>query len=394
MRRQRMSAVDNGVYVADNRETLREYMQRWLKSRKSEVAAYTHTRYTMLAEKQLFPHIGSIPVSKLTPARLAALYADLTEKGGSDGGPLSTTTVGHVHRVLHACLQSGVLAGSLALNVADRVKSPRTRKVEVDALEIGAFKDLIKAIKANSRFQRFLIPTLLGGCCGLRRGEMLALRWEDINRDAAVLTVSRSLESIRIAGAKAGGKKTALSFKTPKSGRSRNVAIPASVAEELERHRLAQEQLKDKLGSRYQEQDLVVCQIDGTPWPPESFSPRFVSAAKTLGFPGLHFHALRHTAVSVLLSLGANVKAVQEMAGHHSSAFTLDRYGHVTPTIQQEGAARFDAVLRRGVVDGKTATNSDHGGKMGAKPLDDGVPSDERGGKSPSNLVDSVIVAR
>jgi integrase len=97
----------------------------------------------------------------------------------------------------------------------------------------------------------------------------------------------------------------------------------------------------------YQDNDLIVCQIDGRPWAPDSFTPRFVAAAKDLGFPGLHFHMLRHTAISVHIELGTHVKAVQEMAGHHSSAFTLDRYGHLMATLQREGADRMDEALRR-----------------------------------------------
>ena len=114
-----------------------------------------------------------------------------------------------------------------------------------------------------------------------------------------------------------------------------------------EAHRISQKETKFGLGAKYREEDLVVCQIDSRPWPPDSFGPRFIAAAKAIGFPGLHFHALRHTAISISLELGTPVKAVQEMAGHHSAAFTLDRYGHVTTTIQREAAARMDEVLRR-----------------------------------------------
>ena len=176
---------------------------------------------------------------------------------------------------------------------------------------------------------------------------MLALRWDDLDFAAGRLTVARSLEAIRLAEVEPGEPKTRLAFKSPKSGKARSVAMPRFVIDALRQHLLEQKKKRLLLGPAYKDEDLVVCNADGSPWHPESFTPRFKSAVRSVGFPDVYYHVLRHTAVSVLLALGVNVKAVQEMAGHHSSAFTLDRYGHLTPTLQQEAAERFDEVFRR-----------------------------------------------
>jgi len=110
-------------------------------------------------------------------------------------------------------------------------------------------------------------------------------------------------------------------------------------------HRIAQKEERLAIPpEQRQDHDLVVCYEDGSMWNPESFSPRFASATKAVGFPTVHFHVLRHTAISALIKSGAHPKVVQEFAGHHSSAFTMDRYGHVAPSLQREAAERVNAL--------------------------------------------------
>ena len=137
-----------------------------------------------------------------------------------------------------------------------------------------------------------------------------------------------------------------LGFKPPKSGKPRRVALAPIVAEALREHRVRQAERRLALGPAYRDEGLVICREDGARIDPESFTPSFRTAAAKAGFPGVNYHALRHTAASVLMALGVHPKVVQEQLGHHSAAFTLDRYSHVAPTLQEAAALSLDAALR------------------------------------------------
>jgi len=136
-----------------------------------------------------------------------------------------------------------------------------------------------------------------------------------------------------------------LHFKLPKSGKQRRISIPPRVLEELRKHRIEQKKLRLAIGPAYQDRDLVVCEIDGTEWNPRSFTPAFISMAKELGFGHVYFHMLRHTAVASLIAADVHVKVIQEIAGHATAGFTMDRYGHVADSLQAEAMARASSLV-------------------------------------------------
>ncbi len=341
-RLQRLSEIQRGLGVVQSQKTVREFLDAWFADNVKKRAAYTTKRYRTLAQNQVYPRVGDVPVTKLTGSMLRALYAELEKSGGVRGGPLSSTTVTQAHHILHAALRAAVPERVLAVNPADHCEPPRPNKPHVEFLESADLERLIRGVAAGPSLRRMYVPTLLGGVLGMRRGETLGLKWSDVNFEASELMVARSLEAIRLqkpeadpAAAEPGTPKALapgvrLAFKPPKSGKARKLVIPAFVLEALRVHRIVQK--KERLAippAQRQDGDLVVCCPVGSPWNPESFSPRFISAAKAVGFPSIHYHVLRHTAISVLIKSGPHPKVVQEFAGHHSSAFTMDRYGHV-----------------------------------------------------------------
>jgi integrase len=171
----------------------------------------------------------------------------------------------------------------------------------------------------------------------MRRGEILALRWRDVDLDGAVLSVVRSLEQT----------KAGLAFKAPKNGKGRAIALPAATVEALRRHRTDQAELRLKLGLGRDDDGLVVCKYDGEAVRPRTLSLEFARLVKRVpGIPVVTFHGLRHSNVTHQLQLGVPIKVVSERAGHSSASFTLDRYGHVLQEMQVDAAKRLDAAFR------------------------------------------------
>ena len=181
------------------------------------------------------------------------------------------------------------------------------------------------------------MPILLAVTTGMRRGEILALRWKDVDLDAGTLAVQQTLEQTR----------KGLSFKAPKTARSRRtISLPSLTVEALRRHKV--HQAEDRLSSPgigRAEIDLVSSLRDGSPSSPRALTQEFKRLAKKLGF-AVRFHDLRHTHISHLLAEGVHPKVASERAGHASVAITLDTYSHVLPGLQEDAAARIDAALR------------------------------------------------
>lgn len=189
---------------------------------------------------------------------------------------------------------------------------------------------------------RLYVPLLLAVTSGMRRGEFLALRWNDIDLDSGVMYVQRSLEQTN----------DGLRFKSPKSGKGRPIALLPLTAEVLTAHRLEQEWRKHVLGEAYQETDLVCSQEDGSVWPPDNFSAYYASFARRAGLRGVRLHDMRHTHATQLLGQGVHPKIVSERLGHSSIGITLDIYSHVIPGMQAEAAEKMDAALRKAIEDG------------------------------------------
>src|SRR5690606_10766647 len=211
-------------------------------------------------------------------------------------------------------------------------QAPRPGRKEMRGLDKAEIERLLE----TARRSRYYIPILLAIAPGMRRGEMLALRWEDGDVEGGRISVRRTL----------GKTGDGLQFTDPKTDRSRRVIrIGPLVVQALRRHRAQQAQEKLRLGPAYQDRGLVCAQANGKPYDPAEFSKAFTSLAKRAGFPDLRFHDLRHSHATLLLRDGTPIKAVAERLGHASAAFTLDTYGHSLPDMQEAAARVVDALL-------------------------------------------------
>ena len=330
-----LHTLHSGAYVEPYRATVAEYLEQWLKDyAKTNVTAKTFERYAEIARLHLVPNLGHYALSKLHPLHIVAYYTSALQTGRRDGrGGLSAQTVTHHHRVLHGALQQAVKWQLLARNPADAVEPPRSQRKEMCALDEPETARLLNAAKGT----RLYMPILLAVTTGMRRGEILGLRWQDLDLTTSMLSVRQSLEQT----------KARVAFKQPKTVKGRRViALPQITVEALHEHKKEQAKQRLLLGPDYRDHGLVLANVDGTPWAPNSFTSSYRSLVARLGLAQIRFHDLRHTHATQLLRQGVHPKVVSERLGHSSIGITLDVYSHVLPGMQEDAARRIDVALR------------------------------------------------
>jgi integrase len=332
-----VTEMTTGGYVESSKLTLSEFFVRWLKHIKPNVSPRTFERYEQIATKNIAPLLGARQLSKLLPMDLSQAYAQALEGGRRDGkGGLSPRTVHHMHRVLHSALAQAERWKLIARNPAallekrDRPKIEKKPVVTIDAPTTARVFDA-------ARETRLFVPLVLGSLCGLRRGEITAIRWNAINLDAGQLAVVASTEQCDTGPVRE---------KEAKSGKTRTIALPALAIQELRRWKFEQAEEMLKLGSRVDDTWRVVTQADGTTPQPRSLTK---AVSKFLKQWGVTLHKLRHSHASHLLASNVHPKIVQERLGHSSVSFTLDIYSHLLPNMQGEAAAAVDGVFRAAI---------------------------------------------
>ena len=333
-----------GAYVEPANETVAAFLKRWLDDyARLKVSAKTFERYEEIVEKHLIPALGHYKLNKLRAPHIQGSYTKALTSGRRDGeGGLSPQTVLHHHRLLRAALNRAVRWGVIALNPADAVEAPRPARKETRVLDESDSAKLLQAVQGT----RFYSPVLLALTTGMRRGEVLGLRWADIDWEAGTLAVQQTLEQTR----------TGLRFKQPKTPKSRRrVPLTSMALDALKSQRTAQVASRLALGNLYQDHDLVFPAPDGLPWKPGSFSAAFIKLAAAAGLPKLRFHDLRHSHATQLLRLGIHPKIVSERLGHATTGITLDLYSHVVPGMQEDAVAKVDKTLRLALGEASTA---------------------------------------
>jgi integrase len=267
--------------------------------------------------------------SKLVPVLIQTAYNSLARR---DGRPLAPTTRRYIHVILKSALARAVEQQILARNPADALRLPKVEHQEITTLTIEESGRLLKSIRQMHLYW----PVLLGLTCGMRRGEILALRWKDLDLDRGVVSVVQSLEQTD----------EGLRFKDSKTGRGRAITLPAFVIEELRRLKVKQAESLLRLGIRQSGETLVCCREDGEPKQPRSITQEFAVLMRGLDLPRVRFHDLRHSHATQPLAGGVHPKIAQERLGHSTISTTMDLYSHVTDTMQGEAAARLDAAFR------------------------------------------------
>jgi integrase len=326
-------AQTGGLTIEPAKTTVSDYLERWLEYAKPNISPRSYERYAEIVRKNLVPRLGMVTLGRLKPEHIAAAYSDALAHGRrkSEGG-LSPRTVHHMHRILKQALSRAVRWQLIPRNPADAVDPPKVEQKELVTYDLHASVDAIEKLRGT----RMLIPTVLSLLCGLRRGEVAALRWRNVNLEAGALAVVESAEQT----------KAGVRLKEPKSGRRRRVSLSATAIEELESWRAAQAEELRRLGFEPNGDTFVVTQVDGRPLQPRSITHEWVRLCKSKALPRIRFHDLRHAHATHLLASGVHPKIASERLGHSRVGITLDLYSHVMPGMQEEAAARVDAALR------------------------------------------------
>lgn len=320
---------DDGLPIPSERLTVGAFLDQWLTAVGPSLRPNTLRRYAAYVHLHATPLIGRTPLAKLTPEQLQRLYAERLD------AKLSPTTVHHLHGVLHRALGQAARWGMVVRNVADLVDPPRMARKEMRTLSPAQAATLIVA----SGSERLGAIYVLAITTGARQGEMLALRWRDVDLDRGTMRITASLQ----------WTKTGAVLGEPKTARSRRqVMLPKIAIESLRAHRASQVSERLRMGPAWQDLDLLFPNEVGGPMSASNLIRRsFKRLLTTAGLPPVRFHDLRHSAATLLLAQGVHPKIVSEMLGHSSIAITLDLYSHVTPTMQREAVAAMDNVLSR-----------------------------------------------
>lgn len=328
-----IAELENGMFVDPSKVTLAKFFEQWLDDIKSQVSQKTYERYAEIARKNIVPLLGQVRVSKLAGIQISAAYAKALQSGRCDGkGGLSRRTVHHMHRVLRQALDTAMKWSIIMRNPADAVDPP---KPETQTMRTYDMAQTVAAIEAL-RPTRLFIPTILAVLCGLRRGEIAALRWRHVEINKRSASIMESAEQTR----------KEVRYKQPKSGEGRNVRLPESVVEELNAWRIKQAEEFLRLGIRPDEDTFVVTGIDGSPLQPRSLTHEWVRLRAAKQLPRIRFHDLRHTHATHMLKDGVHPKIASERLGHSKIGITLDLYSHVMPGMQEEAVEKLDAALK------------------------------------------------
>ena len=307
---------------------------------REEVAPKSHERYAEIVEHFLIPALGNLPLVKLTPSHIQEAYNTWAIGGRRDNkeGGLSARTRHHIHRILRSALARAVEQQLVARNPADafRKRLPKVEHREMMTLSAEQSARLLDAIKHT----RIYWPVLLALTAGMRRGEVFALRWKNVDLEGCALRVVESLEQTKLG----------IRFKAPKSGKARAITLPVFAVKELKRLKRQQAEELLILGVRQTGETLVCARADGEPLQPQSLTHQFtrlINRVKDL--PRVRFHDLRHSHATQLLLAGVHPKIAQERLGHATITTTLDLYSHVTETMQSDAAERLDALFRAAI---------------------------------------------
>jgi integrase len=306
------------------------HLDRWLEDIvRPRVKPATFRSYTLLARLYIKPALGSIRLTKLTPGDLQALYGALSKRG------LSASTVSRVHAVMRSSLRHALDTGLVHRNVSQAARPPAVRREEMQVLD----RDQARALLAAARGGRMEALLTLALATGMRQGELLGLRWEDVNLDTGTVRVVRQLGTYG-------------TFSNPKSRQSvRTVDINPSTVAALRAQKIRQLETRAILGQRYQSQDLVFCTV--RPWPEPAGSPlgyrnvdrELKALLSRAGLPPIRFHDLRHTAATLMLLADTPLHVVSRRLGHASIVLTGNTYAHVLPSQGREVADRMEAIL-------------------------------------------------
>ncbi len=304
-----------------------EFFEDWLQAIVFSLRPRTFRRYCEYVRLHIVPTLGGVRLASLDSRQIQLLYSKKIAQG------LSPMSVLHIHRVLRRALGQAERWGLVATNAAQLADAPRPERVEMTTLSPEEARRFLLAA-SRDRLEALYVLAIT---TGMRQGELLGLRWHDVDLEQRSIRVTGSLQYVPGKG---------LSVATPKTRRSRRHVLLSEVATEaLDHHRTVQG-MELANSATWEDHDLVFPNRCGRPmYATNMLNRSFAVILKAAGIPRIRFHDLRHTAATLLLGKGIHPKVVSEMLGHANTSMTLDVYSHATPTMQRQAATAFDQIF-------------------------------------------------
>ncbi|RJS61754.1 site-specific integrase [Bacillus sp. PK3_68] len=320
------SLLKNGIFSEPSKMLYKDYLNNWLDDKKLIIKESTFKTYNWLIGRYIIPYLGHLEISKITPMDIQKFYNELINKD-----ILSRENVQKIHSLINDSLNKAERWELVKRNVASLVDRPRAFKNELKVWDIEEVKSFLTAAQSS----RYYIAFLLALTTGMRQGEILALRWKDLDFISNTVSIRQTLSHT--------GNKIIPGAKT-RSG-LRSITLPLETMSALSKQKKIVQYEKRIADLIYNDHDLIVCTNVGTPCSPRNLLRSFYSLTKKANVTRIRFHDLRHTHATLLLKEGIHPKVVAERLGHSNIRITLDTYSHVLPTMQLETANKINELL-------------------------------------------------
>ena len=318
--------INKGLYVHNSKMGMDELLQKWMKKKKREVQETTLSTYEVLVKKHISPYFKGKSIQSIKPITIEGFYDHLYDESN-----LSGTSVQKVHQLLKGCFDYAKKMELIAKSPLESIDRPKRDSSEVEVWD----KEEVRLFLEKTQDDPFHVAYLLGAIEGMRMGEVLGLRWKDIDIESKTLCIRQTLTF--------DGKKLKPGAKNKSS--QRTIGLTNETVDRLKNHKAQQDTIKEEFGSAYQDMDLVVCTSLGTPVNPSNLRRSFNRNIKTLGMKKIRFHGLRHSHATICLSLNVHPKIVSERLGHSDIRVTLNTYSHLLPSIQNKAVDQISQAI-------------------------------------------------